>query len=146
VPWTPLWTFGHGLSYTRFGYSNLRLSAGTLRAGDSVLVSVDVNNSGRRSGDEVAQLYLRDDAASVTRPVRTLKGFHRLTLNPGETRTVSFTLRPDDLALYDLTMRRVVEPGGFTVFVGGSSAGGLEGHFQVIGDTLVLAAAPPRPR
>jgi beta-glucosidase len=89
---------------------------------------------------------LRDDAASVTRPVRALKGFHRLTLNPGETRTVTFTLRPDDMALYDLTMRQVVEPGGFTVFVGGSSAAGLEGHFQVVGDTLVLASPPPRLR
>jgi beta-glucosidase len=146
VPWTPLWTFGHGLSYSRFEYGNLKLSADTLRAGDSVMISVDVSNRGRRSGDEIAQLYLRDDAASVTRPVRALKGFHRVTLNPGETRTVSFTLHSDDLALYDLTMRRVVEPGGFTVFVGGSSAAGLEGHFQVVGDTLVLAPAPPRLR
>lgn len=146
VPWTPLWTFGHGLSYSRFEYGNLKLSADSLRAGDSVFVSVHVSNSGRRSGDEVAQLYLRDDAASVTRPVRALKGFHRLTLNPGETRTVSFSLHSDDLALYDLTMRRVVEPGGFTVYVGGSSAGGVEGHFEVVGDTLVLAPAPPRLR
>jgi beta-glucosidase len=110
------------------------------------LVSVAVSNSGRRPGEEVAQLYLRDDAASVTRPIKALKGFHRLTLQPGETRTVSFTLHPDDLALYDLTMRRVVEPGGFTVFVGGSSAGGLEAHFEVVGDTLVLAPPPPRLR
>ena len=146
VPWTPLWTFGYGLSYTSFEYRNLRLSADTLRASDSVRVSVGVANSGHRRGDEVVQLYLRDDAASVTRPVRALKGFHRLTLNPGETRTVTFTLHADDLALYDLTMRQVVEPGGFTVFVGGSSAAALEAHFQVVGDTLVLAPAPPRPR
>ena len=146
VPWTPLWAFGHGLSYSRFEYSNLRLSGDRFRAGDSLSVSVDVTNSGQRPGDEVAQLYLRDEAASVTRPVRTLKGFHRLTLNPGETRTVSFTLHPDDLALYDLTMREVVEPGEFTVFLGGSSAAALEGHFQVVGDTLVLAPAPPRLR
>ncbi|HEV7367058.1 MAG TPA: fibronectin type III-like domain-contianing protein [Gemmatimonadales bacterium] len=92
----------------------------------------------------MVQLYLRDDAASVTRPVRALKGFHRLTLNPGETRTVTFTLHADDLALYDLTMRKVVEPGGFTVFVGGSSAAALQAHFHVVGDTLVLAPAPPR--
>jgi beta-glucosidase len=146
VPWTPLWTFGHGLSYSRFEYSNLRLSVDALRASDSINVSVGVTNSGRRLGDEVVQLYLRDDAASVTRPVRTLKGFHRLTLNPGETRTVTFTLHADDLALYDLTMRKVVEPGGFTVFVGGSSAAELEGHFRVVGDTLVMAPAPPRLR
>jgi beta-glucosidase len=146
VPWTPLWTFGHGLSYTRFEYANLRLSPVTLSAGDTVVVSIDVTNSGGRPGDDVVQLYLRDDAASVTRPVRSLKGFYRLTLQPGERHTVTFKLRPDDLALYDLTMRKVVEPGSFTVFVGGSSMGGVEGRFQVTGDTLQLAPAPPRPR
>ena len=146
VPWTPLWAFGHGLSYTRFEYGNLRLSPGTLSAGDSVVVSIDVTNSGGRPGDDVVQLYLRDDAASVTRPVRSLKGFHRLTLQPGERQTVTFKLRPDDLSLYDLTMRKVVEPGSFTVFVGGNSTGGVEGRFEVTGDTLQLAPAPPRPR
>jgi beta-glucosidase len=146
VPWTPLWAFGHGLSYTNFEYHNLRLSPGTLSARDSVVVSIDVTNSGGRPGDDVVQLYLRDDAASVARPVRLLKGFHRLTLQPGESQTVTFQLRPDDLALYDLTMRKVVEPGSFTVFVGGSSTGGVEGRFQVTGDTLQLAPAPLRPR
>jgi beta-glucosidase len=146
VPWTPLWPFGHGLSYTRFAYANLRLSANTVRAADSVVVSVDVSNTGPRGGDEVVPLYLRDDAASVARPVRALKGFHRLTLQPGETRTVTLTLRPNDLALYDMTMRKVVEPGWFTVFVGGSSTARAEGRFQVIGDTLLLAPAPPRVR
>jgi beta-glucosidase len=146
VPWTPLWPFGHGLSYTTFGYSKLRLSSDVVRMGDSVAVSVAVTNTGRRAGDEVAQVYLRDEAASVARPVRSLKRFRRLTLQPGETRTVTLTLRPDDLALYDLTMRKVVEPGWFTVFVGGSSAAGLESRFRVAGDTLVLAPAPPRPR
>jgi beta-glucosidase len=146
VPWTPLWAFGHGLSYTRFEYGNLRLSPSTLSAGDSVVISVDITNTGGRPGDDVVQLYLRDDAASVARPVRSLKGFHRLTLQPGESQTVTFQLRPDDLALYDLTMRKVVEPGSFTVFVGGSSTGGVEGRFQVTGDTLQLAPAPPRPR
>jgi beta-glucosidase len=146
VPWTPLWTFGHGLSYTSFTYRRLRVAPRSAGMGDSITVTVEVTNNGRRPGDEVAQLYLRDEAASVARPVRTLKGFHRLTLKPGESQTVSFTLRPDDLALYDLTMRKVVEPGGFTVFVGGSSAADLEARFQVAGDTLVLASAPPRVR
>jgi beta-glucosidase len=146
VPWTPLWTFGHGLSYTSFTYSNLRLSAETVRAADTMVVSVAVTNSGHRAGDEVVQMYLRDEAASVTRPVKALKGFRRLTLNPGETRAVSLTLRPDDLALYDLTMRKVVEPGRFIVFVGGSSMGGLESRFEVVGNTLVLAPPPPRVR
>ena len=146
VPWTPLWPFGHGLSYTSFAYADLRLSADSLRPSDSLVVSVSVRNTGRRAGAEVVQLYLRDDAASVTRPVRALKGFARVTLAPTQARTVRFTLRPADLSLYDLTMRRVVEPGAFTLFAGGSSSGGLEARFQVVGDTLVLAPAPPRLR
>ena len=146
VHWTPQWPFGHGLSYTTFAYGDLRLSADTIRAGDSVAVSVSVRNSGTVAGDEVVQLYLRDEAASVTRPLRALKGFARIGLRPGESRTVRLTLRPEDLSLYDLTMRRVVEPGDFTVFVGGSSDGGLQGRFRVAGDTLVLAPPPPRLR
>jgi beta-glucosidase len=114
--------------------------------GEIITVSVDVTNRGRGPGDEIVQLYLRDEAASVARPIKALKGFHRLTLQPGETRTVSFTLKPDDLALYDLNMRKVVEPGTFRVQVGGSSAAGLESRFQVAGDTLILAPAPPRLR
>jgi beta-glucosidase len=146
VHWTPQWPFGHGLSYTTFGYSDLRLSADSIRAGDSLAVTVSVRNTGSRPGEEVVQLYIRDDAASVTRPLRSLKGFARFGLRPGESREVRLTLRPGDLSLYDLSMRRVVEPGGFTVFVGGSSGGGLEGHFRVVGDTLVLAPPPPRLR
>jgi len=144
VPWTPLWPFGHGLSYTTFAYVNLRLSAHEIRPTDTVAVSVDVTNTGSRAGDEVVQLYLRDDAASVARPVKALKAFRRITLQPGEGQTVTLTLRPDDLALYGLSMRKIVEPGTFTVFVGGSSEGGLESRFRVSGDTLVLAPAPPR--
>ena len=146
VPWTSQWPFGHGLSYTTFTYADLRLSADSMRASDSLAVTVSVRNTGRLAGDEVVQLYLRDDAASVTRPLRALKGFARVTLGPGEAREVRLTIRPADLSLYDLRMRRVVEPGGFTVFVGGSSDGGLEGRFRVVGDTLVLAPAPPRLR
>ncbi|MDB4888936.1 MAG: glycoside hydrolase family 3 domain protein, partial [Gemmatimonadetes bacterium] len=105
--------------------------------------TVDVTNSGRRAGTEVAQLYLRDDAATVTRPVRELRGFRRVELQPGETRTLRFTLRPDDLAMYDRDMRRVVEPGTFTVWAGGSSAATLESRFTVTGGVVVLAKAPP---
>ncbi len=146
VHWTPQWPFGHGLSYTTFVYSDLRLSADSIRPADSLVLTVSVRNSGARAGDEVVQLYLRDDAASVTRPLRSLKGFARVSLGAGEAREVRFTLRPEDLTLYDLTMRRVVEPGAFTVFVGGSSDGGLESRFLVVGDTLVLAPPPPRLR
>ena len=144
VPWTPLYPFGYGLSYTRFRYGAPSVSATRLPSTDSVVVSAEVTNAGDRAGDEVVQLYLRDDAASVARPVRELRGFRRLSLLPGETRRVSFTLRPEDLALYDLTLRRVVEPGSFTAWVGPSSADGGEVRFEVTGDTLVLAPPPPR--
>ena len=144
APWTPLFPFGHGLSYTTFAYANLRVSRPTLRGTDTLVVTVDLRNTGTRAGTEVAQLYLRDDAASVTRPVRELRGFRRVALQPGETKTLTFTLRPDDLAMYDREMRRVVEPGGFTVWIGGSSAATLEGRFSVTGNVTVLSQAPPR--
>jgi beta-glucosidase len=94
----------------------------------------------------VVQLYLRDDAASVTRPLRMLGGFQRVTLAPGESRTLAFTLAPEQLALYDLTMRHVIEPGTFTVWAGGSSVAPLAATFRVTGETRVLAPAPPRMR
>jgi beta-glucosidase len=146
VHWTPQWPFGHGLSYTTFEYGQLSLSADSVRAGDSLVVRASVRNSGSRAGDEVVQLYLRDETASVTRPLRSLGGFARVSLAPGESREVRFTVRPADLSLYDLTMRRVVEPGAFTVYLGGSSEAGLEGRFHITGDTLVLAQSPPRLR
>jgi beta-glucosidase len=122
VPWTPLFPFGYGLSYTQFQLSNLRLSQRTIRPDGRVTVSVDVTNTGKRVGDEVVQLYIRDVAASVTRPVRELKGFQRVTLRPGEKRMVEFTLTPALLGLYNREMRFVVEPGEFKVMVGTSSA------------------------
>jgi beta-glucosidase len=135
VPWTPLYPFGHGLSYTKFVYSAPRLSATRITAADSVTVQADVRNTGRVAGDEVVQLYVRDDVASVTRPVRELRGFQRITLEPGQSRTVSFTLQPDDLAFYDQRMQRVVEPGSFTVWVGTSSADeGRPVRFEVVTD------------
>ena len=135
VPWTPLYPFGHGLSYTTFTYSNLRLSRAQMRGTDSLTVQVDVKNTGDRAGDEVVQLYVRDDVASVTRPVRELRGFERISLRAGETRTVSFTLRPADLAFYDLKMEWVVEPGFFTVWAGTSSADERQRvRFEVIGE------------
>ena len=144
LPWTPLYPFGHGRSYTTFTYTAPRLARDVVRAGDSVAVQVDVTNAGARAGDEVVQLYVRDDAASVARPVRELKHFARVSLRPGETRTVRFTLGPDDLAFHALDLRRVVEPGTFTVWAGGSSAADAAARFRVTGDTLVLAPAPPR--
>jgi beta-glucosidase len=144
LPWTPLFPFGYGLSYTTFAYSNLRLSAATIRAGDPLSVSIDVTNTGDRAGDEVVQLYIRDDVASEAEPVKSLKGFRRLSLQPSEKRTVTFTLAPEALTLYDRQMRRVIEPGTFTVFVGTNSDSVLSTRFDVTGDTLVLEPQTPR--
>jgi beta-glucosidase len=144
--WTPLYPFGHGLSYTTFRYTNLRVDAPSGPAARSVRVSVDVSNAGTRAGDEVVQLYVRDDAASVVRPVRELKGFRRVSLRPSETRTVEFTLRPIDLSLYGLDMRRVVEPGTFTLWAGGSSEATLSATYRVDGAVLVVEPAPSRLR
>src|SRR5690606_28414109 len=117
----PLFPFGWGLSYTRFEIGTPRLSAPSIGTAGTVEVSVDVTNNGERAGDEVVQLYVRDVISSVTRPVKELKGFERITLEPGETRTVTFTLGPEHLALWDARMERVVEPGEFEIMVGSSS-------------------------
>jgi beta-glucosidase len=133
VPVAPLYAFGHGLSYTTFRLSGLRLSAPRIPSTGSVDVSVDVENTGRREGDEVVQLYVRDVAASRVRPVRELKGFRRVTLQPGERRTLTFKLTPAELGFYDESMRFVVEPGAFKVMAGRSSADPemLEANFEV---------------
>ena len=130
MPGTPLFPFGHGLSYTEFQYSNLKIEADEEKG--YVKVSVDVENVGKMKGDEVVQLYIRDVVASIARPLKELKGFKRITLNPGERKTVTFTLTPDDLAFFDLNMRRVVEPGAFEVMIGSSSEDiRLRGKFEV---------------
>jgi beta-glucosidase len=117
----PLFPFGHGLSYTTFEYSNLQVSPASVRPDEPAAVTVSVRNTGRRPGDEVVQLYVRDRVSSVTRPVKELKDFARLTLAPGETRQVTFRLTPDKLAFYDRELRRRVEPGTFDIMVGPSS-------------------------
>ncbi len=133
-PVTPLFPFGHGLSYCRFQLANLRLSAPRMTIHGQVVVSVDVRNTGDRAGDEVVQLYIRDLAASVARPVRELRGFERLTLKPDETRTVRFPLAAESLGFHDDRMRFVVEPGAFKVYVGNSSVGGLEADLEVVAE------------
>lgn len=118
---TPLWPFGFGLSYTTFAVSGVRLSRKTIRPDGTVRVRAEVANTGGRAGHEVLQLYVRDRVSSVTRPVKELKGFRRVFLQPGETKTVSFDLGPAALAFHDVRMREVVEPGEFAVMVGTSS-------------------------
>nr|WP_246427176.1 glycoside hydrolase family 3 N-terminal domain-containing protein [Sphingopyxis panaciterrulae] len=119
---TPLWPFGFGLSYTQFDLGAPVLSQSTIRPGEGVTVTVPVTNRGGMAGDEVVQIYLRDDVSSVTRPVKELVGFRRVTLKPGETRQVAILIRPDAFALWNADMKRVVEPGSFTIMAGASSA------------------------
>jgi beta-glucosidase len=117
----PLFPFGYGLSYTSFKYDNLRLSPQKIGPQGQTTVSVDVTNTGQRAGDAVVQMYIRDQVSSVTRPVKELKGFRRISLEPGQTKTVEFVLRPDALGFYNQEIRHVVEPGLFDVMVGGNS-------------------------
>jgi len=118
---TPLYPFGHGLSYTTFEYSNLQLSAKEISPAESIRVSVDIKNSGSYFGEEVVQLYIQDVISTVSTPVKELKGFSRIGLEPGQERTVTFELTPEHLALYNISLERVVEPGQFKVFIGSSS-------------------------
>ena len=129
----PLYEFGFGLSYTDFEYDNLMIAPGEIRADSSVRVSVDVKNTGNRPGGEVVQLYINDVLSSVTTPSRELRGFEKIMLEPGEKKTVVFTLTSEHLSLLDRELRRVVEPGDFKVMVGRSSRDiRLEGAFNVI--------------
>jgi beta-glucosidase len=131
MPFTPLYPFGYGLSYTTFDVSAPRLSATTIGSADSLRVEVDVANTGPRAGDEVVQLYIRDEVGSVTRPVKELRRFQRVTLAPGEHRTLRWSLGLDDFAFYDLNMRRAAEPGAFRVFAGTSSDSTREARFTL---------------
>jgi beta-glucosidase len=119
APASPLFAFGHGLSYTTFAYSDLSVQAKSTT--EPIEVSIEVHNSGGRAGDEVVQLYCRDEVASVARPSRMLLGFTRLSLVPGQARRVTFTVHPSRLAFYDPAMRFVTEPGAFTFSIGTSS-------------------------
>ena len=122
MPGTPLYPFGYGLSYTQFQYSNLRIDPSQVYAEGNTRVSVDVENTGKRAGVETVQLYVRERFTPVATPVKQLRGFERVTLDPGQKKTVSFTLGPEDLQLLDRDMRWVVVPGDFEVMVGKSSA------------------------
>ncbi|HDD34038.1 MAG TPA: beta-glucosidase, partial [Thermofilaceae archaeon] len=125
--------FGHGLSYTRFRYSDLSVEPERVRPGEVVDVSFTLANVGSRVGDEVAQLYIRDVVASVTRPVMELKGFKRVTLKLGEERRITFRLPTELLAFYDRRMRLVVEAGEYEVMVGSSSQDiRLRGRFEIV--------------
>jgi beta-glucosidase len=132
MPATPLYPFGHGLSYTQFEYSNLSLDPPEIRPGGKVRVSADVKNAGDREGEETVQLYLHETFAPVSTPVKQLRGFERVSLQPGETKTVTLTLTPEDLQLLDPDMHWVVVPGEFQIMLGKSSGDiPLEGTLKV---------------
>jgi beta-glucosidase len=144
----PLYPFGHGLSYTRFAYRNLKVKK-SVEAGENLQVGVEVRNVGAVAGDEVVQLYLTDVEASAPVPVRALRGLEKIHLRRGETRRVTFTLKPDDLAFVDADGRRVLEPGEFRIAVGGkqpgfsghadaATTGGLSGSFVITGKKTVI--------
>ena len=132
-PNSPLYPFGYGLSYTTFSYSNLKLNKVSMKNGkDEIKISVDVKNTGNFDGEEVIQLYVKDVVASVTRPARELKGFEKLMFKKGESKTVTFTLTPDDLKFHDINMKYVAEPGDFEIYVGGSSDATLGSKFTLV--------------
>jgi beta-glucosidase len=128
---TPLFPFGYGLSYATFDYRNLRVSPQAIQPGGMATVSVDVTNTGTVKADEIVQLYIHAVVSLPVRPVEELKDFQRISLNPGETRTVTFALTPDKLEAYDLNMRRTVQPGDFDILVGKSSVDVLKASLRV---------------
>ena len=132
----PLFPFGFGLSYTTYQYSKLKVTPAMIGPRGTATVSVQVTNTGKVEGEEVAQLYIRDEVSSVTRPVKELRGFRRLALKPGGSQTVEFTLGFDELSFLDRDMHRVVEPGTFKIMVGGSSKDLID---------TILTVAPPAP-
>jgi len=129
---TPLFPFGHGLSYTEFDYKDVRASAEEIHPGGTITVSAELCNRGDREAEEIVQLYTRDVAASITRPVRELKGFRRVRLGPGETTTVCFELNSDDLSFYGQDGKRTVEPGLFHAWIGGSSDADCRTRFRIV--------------
>ncbi len=128
----PLYPFGYGLSYTTFDYTNLKLSSNKIKADETVEVSIDVTNSGIYDGKEVVQLYIRDLVGSVTRPVKELKGFQKIEIKKGETKTVTFKLTENDLKFYNSNLDFVSEPGDFEVFVGTNSDTNLKSKFELV--------------
>jgi beta-glucosidase len=131
VDFTPAYPFGYGLSYTVFEYSDLKLSSGEIKIGESIEASVKVKNTENYKADEIVQLYVRDLFGSVTRPVKELKGFKKITLAPGEEKTVTFQLSTGDLKFRDINMNFTVEPGDFYVWIGGNSTTELKVGFKV---------------
>jgi beta-glucosidase len=132
VPNTPLYPFGYGLSYTTFNYGDVKLSAESIKAGQSLTASVTVTNSGKYDGTETVQLYIRDMVGSISRPVKELKGFQKITLKAGESGVVNFKVTVDDLKFYNSDLKYVAEPGDFKLFIGGNSQDVKEAAFKYV--------------
>jgi len=128
----PLYPFGYGLSYTTFAYSNLKLNKHSFKARGMIMASIDVRNTGSVEGKEVVQLYIQDLVGSSTRPVKELKGFEKISLKPGESKTVNFKITEEDLKFYNTALKFVAEPGDFKVYVGGNSRDVMEAQFSFL--------------
>lgn len=130
----PLFPFGFGLSYTTFKYSNLKITKSKINTNEETTVTVDITNTGKVRGDEIAQMYIRDEVSSVTRPVKELKDFTRISLEPNQKKTVTFTVTPAKLQFYNREMKRIVEPGTFQIMVGGNSVDLMKETLEVVGN------------
>jgi len=128
----PLWEFGFGLSYTSFEYRDIATSVAEIRAGETITISAELKNTGGVPASETVQLYVRDLVGNVTRPVRELKGFRKVRLDPGEATSVEFQLHTDDLAFFGRDNTLIVEPGEFHAWIGGSSDAELRVSFRVL--------------
>ncbi len=132
APNDPLYPFGYGLSYTNFSYSDISLSKNSMRSTESITATVTVTNTGNYDGEEVVQLYIRDMVASITKPLKELKGFQKIKLKAGESKTVSFTIKVNDLKFYNSSLKWVAEPGDFKLFIGTSSSDAKEAGFKLL--------------
>ena len=132
LPNSPKFPFGYGLSYTKFSYSDVRLSQPTMNATQKIIATVTVTNSGNYDGEEVVQLYIRDLVGSMVRPVKELKGFRKIFLKKGESKQVSFTITADELKFYNADLKQITEQGEFKLYIGTSSHDVKEASFQLI--------------
>jgi beta-glucosidase len=135
IGYLPLHPFGYGLSYAQFAYANLKISSGTVRMGDRICASVEVTNTGGIEAEEVVQLYIRDLTASLTRPVKELKGFERIRMKPKETKIVLFNISTENLGFHNSAMKYIVEPGKFNLWIGGDSQADLMAEFRLVDPT-----------
>ena len=132
IPNEPLYPFGYGLSYTSFGFGDVQLSASSAKNGQKIKASITVTNTGKTDGEEVVQLYIRDVVASISRPMKELRGFQKVSLKAGESKTLSFEIGSEQLGFYNSALRWVVEPGDFKILIGPNSRDLKEANFKVI--------------